>query len=50
MIATNYRRTAGFGALQPVADDAAYERRCPIPAVRNIRPDRLSWVIPDLQA
>ena len=24
----------GFGALQPVADDAAYGRRCPFPAVR----------------
>src|SRR5262249_50301213 len=24
------QRTAGTGALQPVADDTAYERRCPL--------------------
>jgi hypothetical protein len=32
--------TSGIGALQPVADDTAYGRRCPIPAVRNTRRDR----------
>jgi len=35
---------AAIGALQPMADDAAYGWRCPIPAIRNTRRDRLNWV------
>ena len=35
----------GFGALQPVADDAAYGRRRPMPVIRSTRRDRPSWVV-----
>jgi len=32
-----------IGALLPVADDAAYGRRCPAPAVRHPHQDRFNW-------
>jgi len=34
----------GFGALQPVADDAAYGRRCPFPVVARGKSERLRRV------
>jgi hypothetical protein len=38
-------RTAVIGALQPVADDAAYGRRCPEAAVRTGGQERLCRVV-----
>jgi hypothetical protein len=35
---------AAFGALQPVADHAAYGRRCPVRNLRGRRGNWLSWV------
>ena len=37
-------RTTGYGALQPVADDAANGRRCPLSDLPNAMGDRLRWV------